>query len=195
MSYVPRWSFALMLPLLPLAAGVDIATAQNGGSPVARSSSCSPLSPVDYNFVAEANLGAPFQVDSGRLAEEKATTAAIRDYAQLMVATHIPVIDALNAILQNKSITAPPDSLLHGAYDAMITSLKVERAAVLDQDYVNGQVEYQRGNLALFQGEIQNGTDLDLKEFARQTLPKIQDHLQRALKLAEGAKPGAAVAE
>lgn len=108
-----------------------------------------------------------------------------------MVVTHIPVIDALNAILQRKGITAPPNTLLHGAYDTMIASLKGERAAALDQDYVNGQVEYQRGNSALFQDEIQNGTDLDLKEFAP-TLPKIQDHLQRALKLAERDKQGTA---
>jgi putative membrane protein len=192
MSYIPRLSFALMLPLLPLGTGIDVAIAQDAGTPVAASLTSSKLSPVDYNFVAQANLGAPFQVDSGRLAEEKATTAAIRDYAHLMVVTHIPVIDALNAILQRKGITAPPNTLLHGAYDTMIASLKVERAAALDQDYVNGQVEYQRGNSALFQDEIQNGTDLDLKEFARQTLPKIQDHLQRALKLAEHDKQGTA---
>ena len=31
--------------------------------------------------------------------------------------------------------------------------------------------------------EIDNGADPDLKGFAQQTLPKIQDHLERALKL------------
>jgi Domain of unknown function (DUF4142) len=46
--------------------------------------------------------------------------------------------------------------------------------------------------MALLQGEIENGNDLELKAFARQTLPKIQGHLQRALKLAEHAKPGTA---
>ena len=143
-----------------------------------------PLSPVDYNFVAQANLGAPFQVDSGRLA------GAIRDYARPMVVSHMPVVDALNAILHHKGITAPPNTLLHAAYDTMIASLKIERDAAFDRDYVDGQVEYQKGNTAFFQGEIENGTDPELKAFARQTLPKIQEHLQRALKLAEHAKLG-----
>src|SRR6202167_3946612 len=83
----------------------------------------SALSPVDYNFVAQANLGAPFQIDSGRIAEEKATSANIRDYAHLMVVSHIPVVDGLNSILQRKQITAPPETLLQGAYDTMIASL------------------------------------------------------------------------
>jgi putative membrane protein len=66
----------------------------------------------------------------------------------------------------------------------MISTLKADRGAAFDRDYVNGQVEYQKGNAALFQQEIHSGSDPDLKQFARQTLPKIEDHLQRALKLA-----------
>ena len=48
---------------------------------------------------------------------------------------------------------------------------------------MGGQVAYQKANAALYQYEIENGTDPDLKAFAQQTLPKIQDHLERALKL------------
>ena len=70
----------------------------------------------------------------------------------------------------------------------MIASLKADRAATFDRDYVEGQVDYQKGNAALFRYEIQNGTDSDLKEFAQRTLPKIEDHLQRALKLAKSAE-------
>ena len=114
------------------------------------SNAASTLSPVDYNFVAQANLGAPFQIDSGRIAEKKATTADIRDYAHLMVVTHIPVVDGLNSILQRKRITAPPETLLQGAYDAMIASLKADTGVALDRDYVEGQVDYQKGNAALF---------------------------------------------
>ncbi len=141
------------------------------------------LNAVDFNFVGQANLGAPFQVDFGRLAETKGTNATIRSYAHLMVTSHIPVVDALNAILKKKNIT-PSNTLLHGAYDAMIFTLKADQRAAFDRNYVNGQVEYQKGNAALFEQEIQNGADPDLKEFARQTLPKIVDHLHRAEKLA-----------
>jgi putative membrane protein len=160
-------------------AGTAVVNAQTAAPPETPAS----LNAIDFNFVGQANLGAPFQVDSGRLAETKGTGAAIRSYAHLMVTTHIPVVDALNVILKRKNIT-PSNTLLHGAYDAMIFTLKADRGAAFDRNYVNGQVEYQKGNAALFQQEIQNGTDPDLKEFARQTLPKIVDHLQRAEKLA-----------
>jgi putative membrane protein len=154
-----------------------------GQSVVAPPEAPAALNAVDFNFVGQANLGAPFQVDSGRIAERKATTVAIRNYARLMVTTHIPVVDSLNVILRNKNIT-PSSTLLHGAYNEMLAELKADRGAAFDRAYVNGQVEYQKGNAALFQQEIENGNDPDLKKFAEQTLPKIVDHLQRALKLA-----------
>jgi putative membrane protein len=102
-----------------------------------------------------------------------------------MVVSHIPVVDGLNSILQRKRIVAPPETLLQGAYDSMIASLKSDAGAAFDRDYVEGQVDYQKGNAALFRYEIQNGADPDLKEFAQRTLPKIEDHLQRALNLAK----------
>ncbi|MEA2801129.1 MAG: putative rane protein [Rhodospirillaceae bacterium] len=171
--------------LLSLAVGTAIAKAQTAAPTEAPAT----LNAVDFNFVGQANLGAPFQVDSGRIAETKSPSPAIRSYAHLMVTSHIPVVDALNAILQRKNVT-PSNTLLHGAYDAMLFTLYADHGAAFDQNYVNGQVEYQKGNAALFQQEIQNGSDPDLKEFARQTLPKIEDHLQRALKLAAAASAG-----
>jgi putative membrane protein len=66
----------------------------------------------------------------------------------------------------------------------MIAALESKNGVDFDRDYVNDQVEYQKGNAALFEQEIQNGADRDLKEFARQTVPKIVDHLQRAERLA-----------
>jgi putative membrane protein len=163
-------------------AGTVAASAQTATPPEVPAS----LNAIDFNFVGQANLGAPFQVDSGRLAETKATNAAIRGYAHLMVTTHIPVVDALNVILKQKNIK-PSSTLLHGAYDAMIFTLNSDRGVTFDRNYVNGQVEYQKGNAALFEQEIQNGSDPELKEFARQTLPKIVDHLERAEKLAAAA--------
>jgi putative membrane protein len=185
MNRVPTLAFDLALATL--AAGQPGADAQPNSPAPAASNAASTLSAVDYNFVAQANLGAPFQIASGRIAEEKAATAEIRDYAHLMVVSHIAVVDGLNSILQRKRIVAPPETLLQGAYDSMIASLKSDAGAAFDRDYVEGQVDYQKGNAALFRYEIQYGVDPDLTAFAQRTLPKIEDHLQRALKLAKSS--------
>jgi putative membrane protein len=146
-----------------------------------------PLGPADTYFVTQTSLGTPFQVDSGRLAENKGTTQAIRGYAELMVSSHVAVNNALLAILKKKP-PVPPPTLLKAAYATMVSTLEHESGQTLDADYVRGQVNYQRANTALYEYEIANGTDTDLKAFAQETLPKIQDHLARALKLQSGAE-------
>jgi putative membrane protein len=178
-SAIGRKSGLALTCALLCSAGTAVAAAQAATPPETPAS----LNAVDFNFVGQANLGAPFQVDSGRLAETKGTNADIVNYGHLMVTSHIPVVDALNVILKQKGVTAS-NTLLHGAYRAMISTLEADRGAAFDRDYITGQVEYQKGNAALFEQEIANGSDPDLKEFARQTLPKILDHLQRAENLA-----------
>jgi putative membrane protein len=163
-----------------------LTTSAPAAQTLAASAPGAPLGPADTYFVTQTSLGTPFQVDSGRLAEAKGTTQAIRSYAELMVSSHITVNNALLGILKSKA-PVPPPTLLKAAYATMVSTLQHETGQTLDADYVRGQVNYQRANTALYQYEIENGTDPDLKAFAQETLPKIQDHLARALKLQAGA--------
>jgi predicted outer membrane protein len=140
------------------------------------------LGPIDLYFVTQTSLGTPFQIDSGKIAETRGGTQALRSYAKLMVDSHIEVNDTLSSILKQKA-QIPPPTLLKAAYATTISILEEGEGQRFDVDYVRGQVNYQMANAALYQYEIDNGTDPDLKAFARQTLPKIQDHLERALKL------------
>lgn len=171
MNRLIRWGAAAAL--FPLAATA---------APPPASTSDAVLGPIDSYFVTQTSLGTPVQVDAGRVAEAKATTQAIRNYADLMVSSHITVNNALEAILKTKAPTPPP-TLLKAAYATMVATLQHEQGKTLDADYVRGQVNYQYANAALYKYEIANGTDPDLKAFAQQTLPKIEDHLERALKL------------
>jgi putative membrane protein len=187
MNRIARLGAFVGLVLVALQLGV--ARAQDTGKSSDPRPASSVLSPVDYLFVAQANAGAPFQIDSGRLAETKAMTPAIREYARLMAATHVSLKDALDEILQRKGIQAPPEPLLQGAYRATMASLEAAQSVqTFERDYLSGQVEYQKGNAALFQEEIQNGADPVLKEFARAILPRVQDHLQQASKVSADVK-------
>jgi putative membrane protein len=148
----------------------------------AQSSSRTPLSPADTYFVTQTSLGTPYQTDSGRFAMAKGGTADIRAYGNLMTSSHIAVNNALLGVLRQKA-PVPPPTLLRAAYASMLWSLRHDTGQAFDADYIQGQVKYQHANDALYRYEIANGTDRDLKAFARVTLPKIDDHLHRALRL------------
>jgi putative membrane protein len=164
-----------------IATSVGIADIAHAQTPATNTGEA-PLAAADTYFVTQTSLGTPFQVDSGRLAQTKGGTTAIRSYAQLMVGSHTAVYNALEGILRRKP-PVPPPTLLKAAYATIIATLQHETGQTFDADYTHGQVSYQKANSALYQYEIANGSDPDLKAFAQQTLPKIQDHLARALKL------------
>jgi putative membrane protein len=173
--YLPA-VITLVFIALVIATGVVVAQAREGGPTKAA------LGPIDTYFVTQTSLGTPFQVESGQLAEEKGGTQAIRSYAELMVSSHKAVNDALQAILKRKD-PVPPPTLLKAAYATILSTLREEAGRPFDEDYVRAQVDYQNANVALYQYEIANGSDVDLTRFARETLPKIQDHLEKALAL------------
>jgi putative membrane protein len=180
MNRLIRWGAAITLLAIAFTTGIVGAQARTRGPTEAA------LGPVDLYFVTQTSLGTPFQVDSGKVAREKGRTQAIRSYAQLMVSSHIAVNRALQAILERKG-PVPPPTLLKAAYATILSTLRREAGRRFDEDYVRGQVAYQKANAALYQYEIENGSDADLERFAQETLPKILDHLEKALELERNA--------
>jgi putative membrane protein len=150
------------------------------------------LAPVDYAFIAQTHLGNHFQIDTGKLGETHARSAAVRDYATLMDSSHVQVENNLMALLQKMNVEPPPTNLLAGAYQGLVKILDSEQGTAFDREYVRSQLDYQHANDALYRWEIQNGSNPALKAYARETLPKIDDHMHRveALLAAESGTPG-----
>ena len=169
-----------------LAMAAVMCVALTGGA-LAQTPEPGTLAPVDYAFIGQTNLGNHFQIDSGKLGETRAGTAAVRDYATLMDTSHVQVENSLMALLHKMNVQPPPTSMLSGAYKSLTGIMAREHGAAFDRDYVNSQLDYQHANDALYRWEIQNGSDAELKAFARETLPKIDDHLHRAVALAAAA--------
>jgi putative membrane protein len=149
------------------------------------------LTPVDYAFIGQTNLGNHFQIDTGKLGETHARSAAVRDYAQLMDTSHVQVENNLLTLLQKMHVEPPQASLLSGAYKGLVNVLVGEQGEAFDREYVRSQLDYQHANDALYRWEIQNGSNPELKAYARETLPKIDDHMHRveALLAAETSAP------
>jgi putative membrane protein len=161
------------------------------GAATAATSESIQLAPVDYAFIAQTNLGNQFQIDTGKLGETHAGSTAVRDYAKLMDSSHVEVEKNLMALLQKMNLEPPPASLVSGAYKGLVRILGGEQGTAFDREYVRSQLEYQHANDALYRWEIQSGSNPAIKAYARETLPKIDDHMQRveALLAAETGTP------
>ena len=140
------------------------------------------LSATDTTFLNEASRSGIEEVAAGQAAQTKAGSPAIRRYAARMVSDHTTANQDLMTLAQSKQIT--PVSSPDDAHTAMMTKMQGERGRRFDRDYMQGQVQDHQMAVTLFDNEVQNGTDPDVKAFAVKNLPTMQAHLKMAQQLA-----------
>jgi putative membrane protein len=140
------------------------------------------LSTTDATFINEASRAGAEEVSAGQLAQTKAASPAVRRFAARMVADHLAANQELLGLAQSKQMTATgaPDD----AHATMLTQLQGMRGRAFDRAYMAGQVDDHKAAVTLFQNEIANGTDPDVKALAAKQLPTLQKHLSMARQLA-----------
>ena len=172
MNYSARWLFAAAL--LPIAA-----CSSNTPPPVAAAPPAPPpLAAADAAFVNAAAASDAAEVSAAQLAEQKSHNSRIKQFAMTMVTDHTQSTQQLDTIAQGKGVT--PDTTPDAAEAADATKLNAVSPRAFNHDYVIGQIASHQAAVKVYQDEIANGQDADLKQFAQTTLPTIQNHLKMA---------------
>ncbi|MCQ8242531.1 DUF4142 domain-containing protein [Rhizosaccharibacter radicis] len=177
MNRFARWGFALAL--LPVAACADKPPAPPPAPP-----GPPPLAAADAQFIQDAAQGGMAEVQMAQLAQSKSKNPKVKAFAAKMIAEHSPNNDQLKQLATTKGATLPTG--LSDAQNQQLTTLQGEMGRKFDHDYIADQVQDHQAMLTAFQTEAQSGTDPDLKNFASQTVPTIQEHLTDAQKLQTG---------
>ena len=140
----------------------------------------SSLSSADKHFVKEAAEGGLAEVELGNLAENKASSQEVKDFAQRMVKDHSKANDQLKETAQKIGVSLPG----HPSPTQMAEKKKLETksGADFDRAYMSTMVNDHRQDVAAFKHEAANGKNVDVKSFASNTLPTLQEHLGLAEK-------------
>ncbi|WP_312935041.1 DUF4142 domain-containing protein [Pseudomonas sp.] len=133
------------------------------------------------NFVDEASAKGIAEVEAGKLALEKSQSADIKTFAQMMIDDHTKANQKLKEIAQGKNLKVATDAELLDQAKKLILDIREDS---FDRSYANNQVKAHEETVKLFQEEINEGKDAELKAFAGETLPALQKHLEEARKLA-----------
>ncbi|MEO8887074.1 MAG: DUF4142 domain-containing protein [Mucilaginibacter sp.] len=149
-------------------AAKDTANAVNAGMAVAED---------DAKFAVNAANGGMAEVALGKLAQGKAVSAKVKEFANMMVMDHSKANDELMALAKTKNITLP-DSVGMDEKKEM-DELSKKSGKAFDKAYVNAMVDGHKKAVNLFEDGSKNLKDADLKAFADKTLPVIKGHLER----------------
>ena len=176
MTRLARWGFALAL--LPLAA-----CSSNPPPPPMMAAPPAPMVSEDARTFAVAAANSDMtEVQSSQAALQKARRPAVRQYAQMMVDHHNQSSQRLMTIAQGKGIVLP--TALDADHQQMVDRLNpVPAGPRFDREYLRMQVMAHQQTLTTMQQYAANGTDPELKQFASDMAPVVQNHLQMAQRL------------
>ncbi|MDZ7963063.1 MAG: DUF4142 domain-containing protein [Aulosira sp. DedQUE10] len=143
------------------------------------------LSSLDRHFMTEAAQGGLAEVQLGQLASQRGANNTVKQYGQRMVQDHTQANSQLQQLAKQKGVTLPKSlNSEHQQVKQQLTKLSDRN---FDRQYMNHMVQDHEKTVSLFQREAQEGQDADVKAFATQTLPTLQEHLQQAQSIANPA--------
>jgi putative membrane protein len=138
-----------------------------------------PTTNADKDFIAKVAYADNAQVDEGNIAFTKTTLRGIKDFAATMVTDHNKSKGELASLAKTLGLKALPD-MPDDAHQEMIVTLNYISGHPFDSTYMKLQVVDHQNMIDLFQEELDNGSDLRVKEFASTHLPIIQMHKHMA---------------
>ncbi len=132
---------------------------------------------ADRTFAEKAAISDMFEIQAGKLAQEQAKDAGVKQFGSHMAADHGKTSEAMKALAQQKSMTLPTS--LDSEHQQKLDQLRALKADQFDAAYLRGQIEAHQTAVALFRTQAETGKDADLKRFAEQTLPTLEQHLRQ----------------
>lgn len=135
----------------------------------------------DARFAVAAAAGGLAEVELGRLAQQKAISAPVKDFGGMMVKDHSEANEKLHSLAKSKGITLP-DSLDESGLKVR-SKLLSKSGKEFDEYYVDDMIGDHQKDIKDFESAIQTLKDPELKAFAVATLPKLKMHLEAARKV------------
>lgn len=146
----------------------------------------SSLTDKDNEFVMEAASGGLMEVELGRLAQQKASNARVKEFGSMMVTDHSKANDELKSLAQSKGITLP--GTMTDKHQKHVKDLGEKSGADFDKAYMNMMVDDHKEDVDKFEDCSKDSKDADLKAFATKTLPVLQKHLADAKSIKDAVK-------
>lgn len=129
-------------------------------------------------FVQNAAEGNMYEIEAGKIAQEKAKSADVKAFGKMMVTDHTALQNQMKPLITKAGKTAP--TALDQRRQGFLDNLRAASAADFDKVYLDQQVAAHEETLTLMNGYAENGDNADLKAAAAKTAPKVQSHLDRA---------------
>jgi putative membrane protein len=130
-------------------------------------------------FVKKAGAAGMFEVQSSELAKDKADAAALKSLADRMIIDHTRIAKELASMVKNgevDGVNSVPQAL-DADHAQTLQKLRTAGEGAFDRAYYDMQLAGHKEAVQLFTEEASTGTDPNLRQWAKATLPTLKEHL------------------
>jgi putative membrane protein len=140
------------------------------------------MQPVDETFALFAASSGLAEIDGARLALKHSKTAEVREYAEMIVRDHTRNAEELRRIVAPRGLKLPAAPT--GRHADMVTKLSGVQPQDAEAAFLQRfGVDAHKETIALFERQVVDGKDPQLKRYAEQTLKALREHMSAAQKL------------
>lgn len=146
-------------------------------------------SAADENFAKKAAEGGMAEVKLGQLAEERGSSPAVKNFGRRMVQDHSKANNELKDVTSKENVPLPNE--MDKSDQATYDRLSKLSGDAFDRAYARDMVKDHSKDVSEFQKEAKSGKDESIKNFAAQTLPTLQNHLDQARQMEQAVNQSA----
>jgi putative membrane protein len=136
------------------------------------------LNAADQVFLRAAAIGNRAEADLGKLAAEKASAAAVKDFGRRMATDHGTTLDSVQKLARASETSLPRE--LDIDHRVVMQQLQEAEAGAFDIEYIRAQVAEHQRTATLLVYQIGAGQSEQVRSFAKETLVHVMDHLAAA---------------
>ena len=141
------------------------------------------LTNTTEGFITAAATSDMYEVAAGKIAQERAQSPAVKDFARQMVEAHTGTTSQLTSIIAKHGIKVTPPTHVDNRRQGLLDDLRGAKAADFDHRYISQQVAAHKEADILMRGYAKDGDNAEIREFAAATGQAVKMHLSMAEKL------------
>jgi len=163
------------------AAGLSLAAVQAppDQGPQRGAEGAATLNKQDTDFFQSAAQGNLLEVKLGELAAKQAASEDVRKFGQRMVDDHGKLNRELSQIAQQKKGVTMPQQL-DKKHQNEVNKLAQHSGAKFDHEYMSRISDEHQKEIKAYEKQVKDAKDPDLKQYASNALPSLQEHLALA---------------
>ena len=138
------------------------------------------IAPKTEDFVTIAAQSDMLEIESSKLALQKADNNKTKQFAEKMIKDHTDTSAELKGLVSSGKVKVNAPSSLDKAHQEKLDKVAKLNGKDFTREYDDMQVSAHKDAVSLFERYAKEGDNADLKSFASKTLPHLQEHLKMA---------------